>query len=120
MGAPLSIRDEDIDTSLPEEYDLGFSNTGLKYHVELARLEGEVVSGRTMPHHHCFSADCCFEAAYRINGTVDRSFVAGIQDVFLSMVKLAEDLQRDFPISLQSSSMVSRVAATLHIMFYQV
>jgi proline utilization trans-activator len=54
IGAPLSIRDEDIDTSLPEECDLGFSNTGLKYHVQLARLEGEVVSGTTMLQRHCF------------------------------------------------------------------
>lgn len=40
--------------------------------------------------------------------------------MFSSMVKLAENLQAAFPISLQSSTMVSRVAATLHIMYYQV
>ncbi|KAH8900601.1 hypothetical protein GQ53DRAFT_129539 [Thozetella sp. PMI_491] len=54
IGAPLSIRDEDIDTSMPEEYDLGFSNTALKYHVKLARLEGEVVSGTITLYHYGF------------------------------------------------------------------
>jgi hypothetical protein len=117
----LSIKDEDIDISLPEEHDLGFSNAALKFHVKMARLEGMVVSGTAFSHRNCswLAADC-FEAAYRINGTVDKSFVAGIQDVFSSMVNLAEDLQGEFDLSLQSSSMVSRVAATLHIMFYQV
>jgi proline utilization trans-activator len=47
VGAPLSIQDEDIDISLPEEYDLGFSNAALKFHVRMARLEGKVVSGIT-------------------------------------------------------------------------
>ncbi len=46
MGAPLSVSDEDIDISLPEEHDLGFSNSALKFHIKLAALEGKVMSGK--------------------------------------------------------------------------
>lgn len=60
------------------------------------------------------------EAAYKLNGAVDKSFVSGIQEVFSSMVRLAEDLQKDFSISLQNPGIVSRIAATLHVMHHQV
>lgn len=102
VGTPLSIRDEDIDMPLPGDNDLGFSNAALNLHIKLAELEGKVMS-----------------ASYRINGTVNKEFIAGIQDLFAYMARLAEAFSGDFQISLQSPSKVSRVAATLHIMYYQ-
>lgn len=52
MGAPLSIRDEDIDISLPGHRDLGFSNSALKLHIKLAALEGKVMSGTYDPSYY--------------------------------------------------------------------
>lgn len=46
IGAPLSIRDEEIDISLPEQHDLGFSNSALRYNIRLAALEGKVTAGK--------------------------------------------------------------------------
>lgn len=46
MGAPVSIRDEDIDIRLPQEDDCGFSNASLNLHAKLAALEGKVMIGR--------------------------------------------------------------------------
>jgi proline utilization trans-activator len=45
MGVPFSIKDEDIDISLPEKDDLGFSNSALQFHIKSATLEGMVMSG---------------------------------------------------------------------------
>lgn len=53
MGAPLSIRNEDIDTSLPGDHDLGFSNSALNLHIKLATLEGRVMSGIVNSYYQC-------------------------------------------------------------------
>jgi hypothetical protein len=45
VGAPSSIKDDDIDISLPDLGDLGYSNSALRLHVKLASLEGSVISG---------------------------------------------------------------------------
>ncbi|CAK7216733.1 hypothetical protein SCUCBS95973_002906 [Sporothrix curviconia] len=102
VGTPLSIRDDDIDIPLPGDNDLGFVNAALNLHIKLAELEGKVMS-----------------ASYRINGTVNKEFIAGIQDLFAYMARLADAFTGDFHISLQAPRTVSRVAATLHIMYYQ-
>jgi proline utilization trans-activator len=51
MGAPLGVRDEEVDISLPEEHDLGFTNSALSFHIKLAALEGKVMSGTNASHH---------------------------------------------------------------------
>ncbi|KIV86015.1 hypothetical protein PV11_01658 [Exophiala sideris] len=101
QGAPLSITDNDIDISLPGQEDLGFSNTALLLHVKLAVLEGKVMS-----------------AAFGINSTLDRSFMAAVREVLDSMTKMAEDFTGDFELDINTGK-VSRVAATLQLMYYQ-
>ncbi|EXJ81572.1 hypothetical protein A1O1_07636 [Capronia coronata CBS 617.96] len=101
MGAPLSITEKDFDISLPGQEDLGFSNAALLLHVKLADLEGKVMS-----------------AAFGINSRLDRSFMTTIREVFHSMTKIAEDFTGDFGLDLNAGR-VSRVAATLQIMYYQ-
>ncbi|KAK4499315.1 hypothetical protein PRZ48_009828 [Zasmidium cellare] len=102
MGAPASIRDEDIDIRLPQENDCGFSNASLQLHAKLAALEGKVMI-----------------AAYGINGAIDSAFINGIQDVLSTMVKIADDFQGDLSIDLHPPYRLSRVAATLHVEYYQ-
>jgi hypothetical protein len=55
-----------------------------------------------------------------IKRVVDTSFVRGIQAVFISMTQLIEELRRDFPLNLDNPSRMSRIAATLHVLYYQV
>lgn len=57
-GAPLSIKNEDIDVSLPGDHDLGLSNSALNLHIKLALLEGKVMSGEVLPPNRCFGANC--------------------------------------------------------------
>ncbi|KAL2206858.1 hypothetical protein CC79DRAFT_1370256 [Sarocladium strictum] len=102
IGAPLSIHDEDVDISTPDELDLGVSNKSLNLHIKLAVLEGRVMS-----------------TAYRINGRVDKAFIRGIENVFLTMVKLTEGFQGNLSIDTENPRNISRTAATLHIMYYQ-
>ena len=48
MGAPLSIGDEDIDITLPDEDDsTGLSGDALRMHIRLAKLEGQVMTSRS-------------------------------------------------------------------------
>ncbi|KAK5021771.1 hypothetical protein LTS07_010666 [Exophiala sideris] len=101
QGAPLSVTDNDIDISLPGQKDLGFSNTALLLHVKLAVLEGKVMS-----------------AAFGINSTLDRSFMAAVRDVRDSMTEMAEDFTGDFELDINTGK-ISRVAATLQLMYYQ-
>jgi proline utilization trans-activator len=44
-GAPLSIKDHEIDIGLPQKHDLGFDNSALILHIKLAALEGQVIAG---------------------------------------------------------------------------
>lgn len=99
VGTPTSIRDEDIDISKPE---VGDGGTALNLHIRLATLEGKVMS-----------------AAYRLDETIDKRFVDGIQNVFTSMLDVAGDFQGDFSINLQRPNGVARTTATLYILYYQ-
>lgn len=46
VGTPLSIRNEDIDMSKPEDTDLGFLNAPLRLHIRLAAMDGDVISSK--------------------------------------------------------------------------
>jgi hypothetical protein len=59
-------------------------------------------------------------AAYGINGSLNSSFIVGIQEVFSSLMKLGSEFNGKFDLSLNEPSQVSRAAATMHIMYYQV
>ena len=59
-------------------------------------------------------------AAYMINSAVDKGFIVGIQRVFSSMIKLTEYFRGEFELRLDQPSSISRVAATLHNLYYQV
>ena len=45
VGAPVSIKDDEIDISAPSTTDLGLDNTAFNLHIGLAKLEGQVISG---------------------------------------------------------------------------
>ena len=120
MGAPLSIADEVIDISLPSQKEHGVSNSALLIHIKLAIVEGQVMSGKMSfaAHYRKDSANKS-EAVYGINSTLDKSYVTGVRKVILSMAKVAEDFTGDFEHCLNTVR-ISRVAATLQIMYYQV
>ena len=121
VGAPLSIRDEDIDISMPDPDEFGTSNAGLIMHIRLANLEGQVKQSKCM--HFIVEGRLAHEtvsAAYSIDSTVDKTFVHGLQQIFAYMGNLAKDFTGLLSLSLQNPKRVSRTAATLHIMYHQV
>lgn len=119
MGAPLTISDEEIDISMPAEIESGFSNSALILHIKLAALEGNVMTGIVSLWSICdFTKSPA--AAYKINGTLDKAFIIGLQNIFSKMTTLVEEFETKFDLGLNTPRGVSRVAATLHIMYYQV
>ncbi|KAH8811331.1 fungal-specific transcription factor domain-containing protein [Xylogone sp. PMI_703] len=102
MGAPLSIEAKDIDVPLPLEGDLGVSNSALILHCKLEMLEGMIMN-----------------AGYGINSTFNKAFISGIEEVFSTMTKLAESFAGKFDLNSNHSTGISRVAATLHLIYYQ-
>jgi proline utilization trans-activator len=120
MGAPLTIHDEEIDISLPTEDDLGFDNSALILHIKLSAIEGDVMKGKTFSLCTFQILLTCLTAAYQINGALDKAFIISLQHIFTKMTVLVEHFDGKFDLSLEKTTGVSRVAATLQLVYYQV
>ncbi|KAI0974870.1 fungal-specific transcription factor domain-containing protein [Xylaria arbuscula] len=102
MGAPNSIRDDDITVPLPDFQQDSPSAKAMSLQVSLARLHAQVLST-------VYSSDTHLKASYLKN----------TREVLKSMANLASDLKEVFGIRFDNDGPICRVAATLNLYYHQ-
>ncbi|GAW22081.1 hypothetical protein ANO14919_116160 [Xylariales sp. No.14919] len=102
LGAPNSIRDEDITVPLPDSERNGHSAKAMGLQVALARLYARVSST-------IYGNDMHLEADYIINA----------REVLNNMTEFAFDLEKTFGMRFDDDRPISRVSATLNLYYHQ-
>ncbi|CAI7628261.1 unnamed protein product [Penicillium palitans] len=103
MGTPLSISDNDINTSLPLFPDSPLKTATLLIHVKLSKAFSRIVN-----------------ALYRDTGDMESTFVKSTQEVLQRVADVASELRENFPVPDQGAlSGISRVSGYLNLLYHQ-
>lgn len=60
------------------------------------------------------------EAVYGVDGRLDSSFLRNVQDMLWQLAALGEELNGSVELDLNSSTLLSRVSATINLCYHQV
>ncbi|TGJ86080.1 hypothetical protein E0Z10_g2710 [Xylaria hypoxylon] len=101
MGAPNSIRDEDITVPLPDSKD-SHSAKAMSMQVALAQLHAQVLN-----------------TVYGSDTQLGPSYLKNTQEVLETMAGLASDLKETFGMQFDHDRPISRVSATLNLYYHQ-
>ncbi|KAI0539141.1 fungal-specific transcription factor domain-containing protein [Xylaria digitata] len=102
MGAPNSIRDEDITVPLPDVGQNGYCAKAMGLQVALARLNAQVLS-----------------IVYCNDTHLGENYLKNTREVLKSMADLASDLNETFGMKFDDDRPISRVSATLNLYYHQ-
>ncbi|KAK7219698.1 hypothetical protein V2G26_007701 [Clonostachys chloroleuca] len=103
MGLPQSTRDEGVHCQLPSYSGASRRTAALGMHIRFARIIADVS-----------------RAVYGTNGSINKKFVISTKNVLESIAAVADDLQSSFPLHADVSYVgISRIAAHLHLQYYQ-
>lgn len=93
IGAPSSIRDEDITVKLPAEMDNSVEHINLTLHVRLSRLMATILTSKTLsfPFWGQTNTDNNI-AVYGVDNDFDDTLVRSTQSILHSMAELSQDL----------------------------
>ncbi|KAJ5602792.1 hypothetical protein N7537_005748 [Penicillium hordei] len=103
MGTPLSISDNDINTSLPLFPDSPLKTATLVVHVKLSKAFSRIMN-----------------ALYRDTRDMESTFVKSTQEVLQRVADVASELRENFPLPEQGAlSGISRVSGYLNLLYHQ-
>ncbi|KAI1362522.1 fungal-specific transcription factor domain-containing protein [Xylaria arbuscula] len=102
MGAPSSIRDEDITVPLPDYEKNCHFMKAMSLQVPLARLHAQVLSS-------IYSSDTYLRASYLEN----------TRQVLKGMADLTSNLKQTFGMQFDNDGPISRASATLNLYYHQ-
>jgi hypothetical protein len=92
IGAPSSIRDEDITVKLPAEMDNSVEHINLTLHVRLSRLMARILTSKpsqVIQHGFMLTRNL---AVYGVGTDYDDTLVRSTQSILHSMAELSHDL----------------------------
>lgn len=93
IGAPSSIRDEDITVMLPAEVDNSVEHVNLTLHVRLSRLMAQILSCESLYAVRSRSlALMRLSAVYGVGDEFNGSLIRNTQSLLHSMAELSHDL----------------------------
>lgn len=103
MGLPQSIQDGDVHCQLPVYQGSPQRTASLDLHIKLARLIAEVNN-----------------TVYGVNGRPNKNFLISTKAALENIAVLASELTQALPLRLdQSGDGVSRMSASLHLLYHQ-
>ncbi|KAK9779929.1 putative Fungal-specific transcription factor domain-containing protein [Seiridium cardinale] len=103
MGEPQSIQDGDIHCQLPVFHDSNQRTTTLDMHIKLARVIAEINN-----------------SIYGVNGRLNGKFLNSTKALLKDLAGLATELGQALPLKLDNPGQgVSRISASLHLLYHQ-
>lgn len=123
MGAPSSIRDEDITVKLPSKVDGSLDALNMSIHVRLSRLMARILTSKLPNRILCdpIAANSILPAVYGVGKEFDGSLVPNTRSILRDLARLSRDLTGLLDTHFQGSvSRASRMALRLILSYHHV